>query len=117
MTKEIEVNKVIFMYSDRSETSRMLADEFVGIAEQLKRQRCYFAKINLDRNEIPDLQDVEVPALIILKGFGDLNGVNYEGSWTREDMKTFIYNRVYQERLTIGNRLSKKFHSCSVKRN
>lgn len=94
MTKELEVKKVIFMYSDRSETSRILADEFIGIAEQLKRQRCYFAKINLDRNEIPDLQDVDVPALIILKGFGDTLATNYEGSWTREDMKTFIYNQV-----------------------
>lgn len=94
MTKDSEIDKVIFMYSDRSETSRILADEYVGIAEQLKRQRCYFAKINLDRNEIPELQDVEVPALVILKGFGDLTAINYDGSWTREDMKKWIYNRV-----------------------
>lgn len=94
MTKDTDVYKVVFMYSDRSESSRILADEFVSIAEQLKRQRCYFAKINLDRNEIPDLQDVEVPAMVILKGFGDTLALNYEGSWTREDMKAFIYNRV-----------------------
>lgn len=94
MTKRLDIYKVVFMYSDRSETSRILADEFVSIAQQLKRQNCFFAKINLDRNEIPDLQDVEVPALVILKGFGDPSAINYEGSWTRDDMKAFIYNRV-----------------------
>ena len=94
MNSNPQMDKVIYIYADRSERSIIIMSDYMAAAEQLKHQNCIFARLNIDRNEIPELYDVEIPSLVILKGFGDLTAVNFEGEWTREEMRKFIYNRV-----------------------
>lgn len=93
MTNSPDTDKIIFLYSDRGETSGPLIDSFQEIA-QLYKSKCLFAKLNMDRNEIPDLDDVKVPAMVALKGYGDLTASTYEGTWAKEDMKKFVWERI-----------------------
>lgn len=92
-TEDAPVLKVIFFYSDRSENSVILSDIFAVIAETFKHKPLVFARINIDRNEIPELHDIGIPSLITIRHYGDENAQNYEGVWSEEDMKEWIYLR------------------------
>ena len=65
--------KVIFFYSDRSENSVILSDVFAVIAETFKHKPLIFARLNIDRNEIPELHDIGIPSMITIRSYGDEN--------------------------------------------
>ena len=64
--------KVIF-FSDRSENSVILSDVFAVIAETFKHKPLIFARLNIDRNEIPELHDIGIPSMITIRSYGDEN--------------------------------------------
>ncbi len=90
MSTDLETSKIIYFYSDRSEPSMIISDTFVMIAEVFKNKKAIFARLNIDRNEIPELHDIGIPSMVILKSYGDTKAENYEGNWTENDMKEWI---------------------------
>lgn len=82
--------KVILIYKERDETSRQVLSLFFQVAENLKFKPAVFCILNLDKNELPDFDDIEIPSLVALKGFGDLEASNYEGAWSKESLTNFI---------------------------
>lgn len=94
---ERDIQKVIYLYSERDDSSMIILSTIEHISEQLKFKPLIFGIVDLDKNEIPALQDIDLPSLVSLKGYGDNHASNYEGNWTSEDMKTFILSTIEGE--------------------
>lgn len=71
MKDESSAPKVLYFYSDRSETSVIVSSIFEGIAEAFKNKPLIFGRLNIDKNEIPELHDIAIPSLIIIRHYGD----------------------------------------------
>lgn len=82
------------MYSDKVEMSLVVKDVFVQLADSIDGTDCLFGMINLAKNEIKELEDAETPSMVVLKGYADLNAVNYEGPWVLEKMRAFVIDRM-----------------------
>lgn len=87
--------KVIFMYSDKIESSMLAKSMFEYLPDSLETADCQFGMINLAKNEIKDLEGTDLPSMVILRGYADLNAANYEGAWTIDMMKQFIDDKMY----------------------
>jgi len=89
---EAVILKVIFFYSDRSEECDMILDYLYLLANEYTRLRkhAFFARMNVDKNEVPELAEMDVPSLVVIKGYGDEEATNYEGSWDRASVKEFL---------------------------
>lgn len=84
--------KVIFFYADRHEECELILDYLYQIANEYARMKKHviFARMNIAKNELPELADMDVPSLVVIKGYGDTEASNYEGSWDRTFVKEFL---------------------------
>lgn len=86
-----ETLKFVYLYGSSRESDLELLENFHQAAREHRQSyNLLFAQLNLDKNEIPEFESVELPALIALTGTGDLEAENYEGSWTVESLSRFI---------------------------
>lgn len=93
MITQKEKDKVVFIFSTKTDEDQMLLGLFMSVAEQLQNLDCIIARLNIDQNEIPEMEDVPLPSLAILKGFGDLTAATFEGDWGVGQLKRFIASK------------------------
>lgn len=94
MHSKTRQEKVIFLYSSRDEKSMLARDSFLQLADLLSDSQVYFGMIDLDKNEIKEMAEVDLPAMVMLKGFADLDALNYNGAWMLSPMADFVQSRL-----------------------
>lgn len=86
--------KVVFMYSSKEERSMLARDAFIQLADLYSESDFIFGMIDLAKNELKEMAEVDLPAMVMLKGYADLNAVNYQGVWTLSPMADFVQIRM-----------------------
>ena len=89
-----KTEKVILMYSTRVEESMLARDVFINLADMMRKEHCYFGMIDLALNEMKEMSDVDLPSMVMLKGYADITAANFQGAWTLPAMAEFVKLRL-----------------------
>lgn len=90
----VEVFKLIFFFEDNCLVCTEVMRVVERIAEDFKGKALLVGKINMSKNEVPEMIGYEFPLLAVLRSFLDTGSSTYHGNWEYEDVKTWLEKAV-----------------------
>lgn len=90
----IEVFKLVFFFEEGCMVCPGVFQIVHKIAEELKGQALIVGRINMSKNEVPEMVGYDFPLLAVLRSFQDNASSTYHGEWEYEDIKNWLQKAV-----------------------
>lgn len=65
------------------------------LSEEFKGQALIAGRINMSKNDISEMIGLQFPMVAVLRSFDDEKSSTYHGEWKYENVKKWLYEKVY----------------------
>lgn len=94
MKKDQEVFKLVFFYTDDCEKCEQIFFMVNEIAEEYSGKALIVARINMNKNEIPEMVGFKFPMLAVLRKFDDSQSATYNENWDMDEIVQWVQDHV-----------------------